>query len=75
MPNGRKQPPNISTKSLLMVDDMRRIKVLIYLVRVFKRERPNRRIMRFLARTANATTDELFRIANAIERFGLDNLI
>ena len=54
---------------------MRRIKLLIYLVGVFKRERPNKSVISFLFRTSDKTTDELFRIADAIKRFGLDNLI
>lgn len=54
---------------------MSRLRTVIYLVRVFKKERPNRSILKFLFKTIQYTTDELYRIATAIDRFGLDNLI
>lgn len=54
---------------------LRRIRVTAYLLRVLRKERPSQNTMQFIAKTAYITTDELCRIADAIERFGLDNLI
>lgn len=48
---------------------------MIRLVRVLKNERPNKSVIKFLFKAEAIPTDELVRIADAIDRFGLDNLI
>ena len=54
---------------------LRRIRVTIYLLRVFRKERPGRSAMNFLFKATCIPTDELCRIADAIDRFGLDNIL
>lgn len=54
---------------------MRRFCALLYLVRILKKERPNRSAIYFLFKAIPIPTDDLVRIADAIERFGLNNLI
>ena len=53
----------------------RRAEVLKYLENVFRKERPNRSIREFRQKVRTISTDELCRIADAIQRFGLDNLL
>lgn len=56
-------------------EKQRRKEVLLYLESVFRNERPNKSIRAFLVRTQGISTDELYRIADAIQRFGLNNLL
>lgn len=56
-------------------EKQRRQEVLDYLESVLRKERPNKSVQVFLAKTRGISSDELYRIADAIERFGLDNLI
>lgn len=54
---------------------LRRISSTAYLVRVLRKDRPGRSALSFLIKTWCISTDELCRIADAIQRFGLDNLL
>jgi len=56
-------------------EKQRRMEVLTYLENVFREERPTRSVGVFLAKLRTVQTDELYRIADAIQRFGLDNLL
>lgn len=53
----------------------RRVEVLEYLENVFREERPTRSVGVFRAKIRAISTDELCRIADAIRRFGLDNIL
>lgn len=55
-------------------EKQRRKEVLNYLESVFRKERPNKSVRVFLAKTHGISTDELYRIADAIQRFGLNNM-
>lgn len=54
---------------------MRRVVVIAYLLRTLWKERRSRNPLVFLAKTLWISTDELCRIADAIDRFGLNNLL
>jgi len=52
-----------------------RKEVLDYLESVLLKERPNKSVKAFMAKTYGISTDELYRIADAIQRFGLNNIL
>lgn len=54
---------------------MRRIVAILFLLRTIWKERRGRGSARFLLKSFGVSTDELCRIADAIDRFGLDNLL
>ena len=56
-------------------DDVQRREVLDYLSEVLRKERPGRSVRAFLVKARAVSTDDLVRIADAIQRFGLDNLL
>lgn len=55
--------------------EQRRTEVLEYLEKVFREERSTRSVGVFRAKIRAIPTDELYRIADAIQRFGLDNIL
>jgi hypothetical protein len=55
-------------------EKQRRKEVLNYLESVFRKERPCSSVHVFRAKTQGISTDELYRIADAIQRFGLNDL-
>ena len=54
---------------------MRRIVAILFLLRTIWKERRGRGSARFLLKSFGVSTAELCRIADAIDRFGLDNLL
>ena len=62
-------------KYCIKEEKQRRKEVLSYLESVLRKERPNKSVHVFRAKTQNISTDELYRIADAIQRFGLNNLL
>lgn len=54
---------------------MERIDIYLYLIKVFKTERPDGNLRDFKNKLYTLSDDDLLRIADAIDRFGIDNLI
>ena len=52
-----------------------RIDACSYLIEVFKKERPQKSARDFKNKLYKLSNEDLFRIADAVARFGLDNLI
>ena len=52
-----------------------RIDVYLYLIGVFKKERPGGSVRDFKNKLYKLSDEDLLRIADAITRFGLDNLM
>ena len=53
---------------------MKRMRLIVYLWRVTKYRRQNKNFFAYFCRTVNYSTDELARVADAISRFGFDNM-
>jgi len=54
---------------------MRRAVAILFLLRTIWKERRGRGSVRFLLKSFVVSTDDLCRISDAIDRFGLDNLL
>ena len=52
-----------------------RVVIQSYLINVFKKERPHKSVREFKDKLYQLSNDDLIRLADAIARFGLDNLI